>query len=246
MSEKRRETPLPPFAITTDECTFDMKRRIIAALPLLQDLSDEELRTVEPVFRELGFEAGERVLPARSSDLHGLSVVGAGFVKLIRGDYEGRDVVLDFLVTGEPFGPAVGSGSADLAIAHTAVCVFHVDGGELESLFRRRPQIASRLIELTAARVADLHDRLHLLSGASARTRIVATLRRLASKVGRPTRDGVLLEIPLSREDLASICGTTPETASRVVSALQRAGQLKTGRRWFTLTETFPHISAAD
>lgn len=251
MNRRKRDTPLTPVVITTEECTLDMKQRIIAALPLLQDLSSGELQDVHPVFRELGFAAGEHVNAAQlgasgTPGERGLYVVGAGLVKLLRTDYEGREVVLDFLVTGEIFGSAVGAAEGDLTVAHTAACVFFVDESPLQDLFRRHPEVASRLIELTALRVQHLHERLHLLSGAPARSRVVAALQRLGEKLGKATRDGLLLEIPLSRDDLASLCGTTPETASRVVSALQREGHLKTGRRWITLAETFRQIPGLD
>ena len=253
MSPRKRNTPLAPVTISTEHCTPEVKQQIIEALPLLVDLSSEERRSVSPVFREIGFAAGERIAiepvtlgEAGSSSQPVLFLVGAGLVKLLRTDYDGRDVVLEFLVTGDLFGGAVGADEDDLAVAHTAVCAFAVTGRDLQALFARRPAVASRMIEFTAARVRRLHERLHLLTGAPARSRILATLRSLAEKLGKPTPEGLLLEIPLSRDDLASLSGTTAETASRVVSALQREGHLTSGRRWITLKDGFPRSPGLD
>ena len=236
MSERKRTTPLTPVAITTEECTLDMKRRIIVGLPFLHDVSGRELREVEPIFRELGFAAGQQIDTGAG---RGLFVVGAGLVKLVRSDYEGRDVVLDILVTGEFFGRMVGFSEVDVAVAHTAACVFHAGDQQLKRLFQRHPEIAVRLLEMTSARIGRLHERLHLLSGASARDRVVTTLQRLAEKVGVRSAKGILLQVPLSREDLAALSGTSTETASRIISALQREGLLAAGRRWITLRERF-------
>lgn len=243
MSERKRETPLKPVAITTEDCTPHLKQQIIAGLPFLQDLDDEELRVIGPKFRELGFGPGEMIDTGTTG---GLFVVGAGLVKLQRSDYDGRDVVLDFLVTGEVFGPIVGYTAGDLATAHTAVCLFHVTAEQLNTLFNRRPSVASHVLEMTAARISLLHERLLLLSGATAKTRIVSTLIRLAQKVGIRSDEGILLQVPLSRENLAALCGTTTETTSRTVSALQRDGHLSTGRRWITLTDSFFDVFGLD
>ncbi|MCT2032645.1 helix-turn-helix domain-containing protein [Dietzia cinnamea] len=43
---------------------------------------------------------------------------------------------------------------------------------------------------------------------------------------------GTLLELPLTRSDLAGITGSTPESVSRVMSRLRREGIIDSGRRW--------------
>jgi CRP-like cAMP-binding protein len=48
---------------------------------------------------------------------------------------------------------------------------------------------------------------------------------------------GVLIEVPLGREDLAAMTGTTTETASRVMSQFQKDGLIETGRQWVALKD---------
>ena len=47
---------------------------------------------------------------------------------------------------------------------------------------------------------------------------------------------GLLIQIPLSREDLAAMTGSTPETASRIMAQLQKQGLVETGRQWVAIT----------
>lgn len=237
MTEYRRETPLTEVKITPEDCTADVKYRVVSSMPFLRDLDDEEIRGIEPSFLERGFAAGDRI-ETNGEKGRGLYIVGAGLVRLVRTDYDGRDVVLDILVTGEIFGSAAGGTRADMPFAHTNACVFHVSESDLGALLADYPGVAAHLFEMTSRRIATLHERLHELSGASVKTRVIETLKRLAWKVGTNTDEGVLLQVPLSREDLASLSGTTTETTSRVVSALQKHGYLKTGRRWFTITQS--------
>lgn len=238
MGRRRGETPLQEVTIAPEDCTPDVKHRIIAGMPFLSDLSEDEVREIEPVFHERGFTTDERVHVDEDGG-RGIYVVGAGLVKLLRTDYEGHEVVLDILVTGEFFGSAAGGTSTDRAVAHTNSCVFHVSQSTFDTLLARYPGIASHLFKLSSERVAMLHERLHELSGAPARTRVIETLHRLAAKVGTRTSEGILLQVPLGREELASLSGMTTETTSRIVSAMKRDGHLKTGRRWIALTDTF-------
>jgi CRP-like cAMP-binding protein len=59
----------------------------------------------------------------------------------------------------------------------------------------------------------------------------------LAAKIGEEQEGGLLLQVPLSRQDLASMTGTTPESASRVISQFKKQGLVKSGRQWISLVD---------
>jgi CRP-like cAMP-binding protein len=48
---------------------------------------------------------------------------------------------------------------------------------------------------------------------------------------------GLLIQLPLSRSDLAEMVGTTTESASRVMSQFQKEGLVRSGRRWVAITD---------
>ena len=54
--------------------------------------------------------------------------------------------------------------------------------------------------------------------------RIAHTLRRLANKVGEPGDDGLVLNVHLTRQDIAEMAGTTVETTIRVLSQWRKSG----------------------
>lgn len=56
------------------------------------------------------------------------------------------------------------------------------------------------------------------------------TLLRLASQTGRQMPGGVLLDMRLSRQDLANMTGTTVYTVSRVLSRWEQDGLVKSRR----------------
>src|SRR5699024_9554071 len=68
--------------------------------------------------------------------------------------------------------------------------------------------------------------------------RVARALRRLAGKLGKDRgAQGLLLEVPLSRADLAGLARSTPESVSRVMSRLRREGIIDSGRRWTSILD---------
>ncbi len=68
--------------------------------------------------------------------------------------------------------------------------------------------------------------------------RIAAALLRLAGKLGETRGENVLIQLPFSRQDLATMTGATTETVSRVMSRFSEEGLIKSGRKWVTITDT--------
>jgi CRP/FNR family transcriptional regulator, nitrogen oxide reductase regulator len=60
----------------------------------------------------------------------------------------------------------------------------------------------------------------------------------LCDKFGEHNKGGVLLQLPLSRRDLAGMAGTSTETASRIMSRFHHDGIITTGRKWVAITDT--------
>ena len=60
--------------------------------------------------------------------------------------------------------------------------------------------------------------------------RIARTLLKLAETSGSDMADGRVIEMPLTRQDVADMTGTTVETAIRVMSKFRRLSLIRTRR----------------
>jgi CRP-like cAMP-binding protein len=60
--------------------------------------------------------------------------------------------------------------------------------------------------------------------------RIAHGLLRLARQIGRDVDGGVLIDLTLSRQDIAEMTGTTLYTVSRTLSGWEQRGIVRTGR----------------
>jgi CRP-like cAMP-binding protein len=234
----RRKIPLEPEEIEPHVCSVGMRLEILGQVPFFNSLSPEELAQVNTLFREQGYEPGEVIYYA-GDEATRLFVVASGKLKLVSHTLAGRDVLLDLLTPGEFFGSLSTLGEAiyaDTAQAQTAVCALGIGAEAFRSILDSSPAVAVRVLDVMAGRW-EAHERIRQLSAHSVERRLAYTLLILAEKFGQPKEVGLLIQVPLSRDDLAEMAGTTTETASRVMSQFQKVGLIDSGRGWVAVTD---------
>lgn len=220
-------------------CGLDRRLEILGRVPFFAGLSPEDIAAINRRFHEHGYEPGE-IIYAAGDPAGRLYVVAAGKVKLLRHSQAGKDVLLDLLIPGEFFGSLAGLGEAeypDTARAQTTICVLGIGAEDFRSILATYPGVGLKVVDILAARLQEAHERVRQLSALPAEQRIASTLVRLAEKLGERRPEGWLIQTPLSRDDLAEMTGATPETASRVMSQLQKDGLIRTGRQWVAITD---------
>ncbi len=106
-------------------------------------------------------------------------------------------------------------------------------------LMRKHPDIAINMLETVFDRIDDVQSRYLELSTELVGQRIARTLLRLMRRYGEKTRDGIRIDMPLSRQNIADYCGTTLYTASRMLSVWEKRAWIKSRREQITITD--PH-----
>lgn len=77
-------------------------------------------------------------------------------------------------------------------------------------------------------------ERILNLEYRTVRERIISFLLTMSQRFGKQTENGLLIEVPLRHQDIASSINATRETTSRELSALERKGLLE-NKQSFTL-----------
>ncbi len=101
---------------------------------------------------------------------------------------------------------------------------------DLHQLMTSCPQIALNALKELSVRMSEFQDRLRELTTERVERRIARGLLRLARQAGRKTEEGVLIDLPVSRQDLAEMTGTTLFTVSRTLSQWEERGIISAGR----------------
>jgi CRP-like cAMP-binding protein len=105
----------------------------------------------------------------------------------------------------------------------------------LRELIACYPIVALNLVCVIGARLQEAQQRLRELATQRVERRIANALLRLAAKAGQQNHDGTAIDFPLSRKDLAEICGATLHTVSRTLTAWEKEGLLTTANQRLTL-----------
>ncbi len=208
-------------------------------MPLFEGLSEAELALVDGQFHARGFSTGDAIYHFGEPASH-FYVVTNGLVKTTRSSADGRETVLDILGSGDFFGalPALGPHAyADTAWAMSPLCILGLDADAFETIMERFPSVSRATLRGVSRRLTESQDAVHLLAGASLERRLAATLLFLAEKNGTPWDGGTLVQIPLSRDDLAAMTGAATESVSRLLSTWRKADLIDTGRRWVAICD---------
>lgn len=234
---ERRRTPVSVASIEPRLCTLQMRLRILRRTPFLAALAPEELLRINRLFVERSYSADQAIYVAGEPATR-LYIVASGQVKLARVMPSGQSVLLDLLTPGDFFGNLSATRDRtyrDSAQAHTMCCVLSIAADEFQAILRRYPPVALAVLDVVTMQLQATRDLIEHHSAQPVERRLAATLLTLGEKVGEE-RDGVLLiQMPLSRQDLAAMAGTTIETASRVMSQFRKDGLIHSGRRWVAL-----------
>jgi CRP-like cAMP-binding protein len=234
----RRRTPVETVTIEPGfHCTPAEQRRLLGNTPFFASLPATDVDTVAASFQQADFEAGESIYYTGDPAIR-LSIVAAGMVKLVRPTVDGQDVLLDILGPGDYFGSLAELGDSvyqEDAIAQTQCCILYATADEFRELLRRYPPVALATLDLVATRLRSAQETIEQISAYPVNQRVAAILLKLASRVGRADNGAILIEMPLSRQDIADMTGAKVETVSRVMSDFRRSGLIESGRRWIAI-----------
>jgi CRP-like cAMP-binding protein len=159
-------------------------------------------------------------------------LVVRGRVKVFKMTPAGKDVILEIFGAGDPLGAvAVYEGwpfPASAQALEDTSCVT-IRREEFFRLLEQHPSLVRGLLAGLTMRLVELTNRLAELTGGRVEPRFARLFLKLADQIGRRERDGLFVPLPLSRQELADMTGTTIETAIRIMS--------RWGKQHIVLTE---------
>lgn len=209
----------------------------VGAAPLFRRLSSEDRERLLPMAKLEQYAKGEELF--REGDLpRSLLIVVRGRVKVARTTPKGRQVILQLFGPGDPLAAvAVFEGfpypASGQAVEPTACLA--IERGAFLALLERHPSLVRGLLSGLTLRLVELTNRLTELAGGRVEERLASMLLRLAQEHGQHTERGDFIPGPLSRQELADLCGTTLETTIRVMSRWAKSGWVSTRADGFVL-----------
>ncbi len=211
----------------------------LGMVPFFQSIDGKLLKQINGKFSASHFVAGQSIYyEGEKATL--LRVVVYGAVKLIRHTDDGKEILVDMLKPGEYFGSLNMLGEntySETAIAQSDACIMSIGNREFRAVMNSNPTVAVAVLDVTAEKLNTAREQIHHLTSLSVEKRIAHILLKLSDKFGEEKEVGLLLQLPLSRKELADMAGTSTETASRIMSRFNQDGMITSGRQWVAIND---------
>jgi CRP/FNR family transcriptional regulator, nitrogen oxide reductase regulator len=224
------------------------RRDILMALPVFAGLSERDWEKIADLFSERQYQKDDYIFLEGEAP-EALYVVRSGKVKVLRHSTDGKDVVLRVAGPGHMLGTVAvfdGSGYPGTAQVIEECSILVIARNDCLTLVNRYPVFALAVIHDLGGRLRSSAEQIRSLAVERVEQRIARVLLKLAETAGSDLPEGRVIEMPLTRQDVADMTGTTVETAIRVMSKLRRAGLIRTRRGKVVLVDTDALLEIAE
>lgn len=187
-------------------------------------LDEAELAELARVGHHKSFRRGETIFAAGDTSIACATLI-SGAAKLSRIDAEGVERIVALVHPAGFLGQLFsGTTSHDVtALTDSRLCLF--PRADFERLMKEHPALTRSILERTLAELDASRALADLIGRRDVRSRLAGLLLALA-RAASPSPCGMAeeFEMPLSREETASLLGTTIETVSRRLTEMEQAG----------------------
>jgi CRP/FNR family transcriptional regulator, anaerobic regulatory protein len=197
----------------------------VSLVPIFNHLEEKQMDEIMMAVKSVSFLKGETIYhPGQQSD--SLYIVNKGKIRIYRLAESGKEQLIRILnpgdFTGELslFSIAQHESFAE-AMTDTEVCL--IRRSDLQEFLMKYPSISLKILEEFSNRLAQSEKQTTRFATEKVETRIALFIAECVE--GEAELDEFVL--PMSKKDLASYLGTTPETISRKLSDLEAAGYIR-------------------
>ncbi len=187
-------------------------------------LTDEELALVDQGKVSRQYLPGD-VIFHEGDECRGVHCIESGLVGIRKMDAGGNEVLLRLNHPGDTMGyrsflAGNDHNNSAEALEPSVICL--VSGGTVRSLLEKNPTLGLRFLKHAARDLDDAEEKVLQSTTLPVRARFAHLLLVLKERYGVAGEDGALvLELPLSRQDMAAMIGIRPESMSRTIRSFE-------------------------
>lgn len=206
---------------------------------IFRRLTVEDRQRLAAVATVHEFDKGETLF-VEGDQSDQLYTIVTGRVKVYKATARGTDVILELFGPGDPVGAVAVYESrpypATAVTLEPTTCVV-IPRSAFFTLLEAHPSIVRGLLVGLTFRLIELTNRVMELSGGRIEARLARFFLKLADDMGKPAGGGVFIAMPLSRQELADMVGTTIETSIRIMSRWNKDGIVRTEKEGFVVLD---------
>ena len=211
------------------------KEDIIKSTSLFEGLSGEEVETIAKLIFEKKYGKGETIF-FEGDEADGFYIVSSGQIKVFKMNPMGKEHILHIFGPGEPVGEVpVFSKQPFPANAEALVksSTLFFPRKDFVALIENNPSIALNMLAVLSRRLRQFATQIENLSLKEVPARLAGYLLYIAEE---QKNEGVV-QLPVSKGQLASLLGTIPETLSRIFARMSDEGLIQVEGRSITILD---------
>ena len=206
---------------------------------LFSFLDDQQLSKIDRLIMERNYQKG-RIIFVEGEPGEAVYFLREGRVKISKQSDDGREQILHFIHPGEMFAEVVLFDGGDYPATAEAVedsKIGLIKNLEMERITLDNPGIALGILKIMSRRLRMAQKQINDLALMDTSRRMASTLLFLAAEQGTSCDRGLAIDISLTNQDLASMIGTSRETANRILSDMRRQKALEIDRKQIIITD---------
>ncbi|WP_029551791.1 Crp/Fnr family transcriptional regulator [Thermocrinis jamiesonii] len=209
------------------------KIKDLRKLHLFEDLSENELKQAIQYMQEKTFKKGEYLFFEEEAE-PGIYILLDGLIKLLKETHDAKIVIVRLVYPGDIFG-WIEWGKRTPKNTYTAKAItesrtLYISNKDFINLAIKHPAIAIKMTCEATATLLQTYETLKSIAGGKVEERIAKVLLEIADRIGKKYEDTIVIDAPLTRNDIAEMTGTTVETTIRVMSKWKKMGIINTER----------------
>ena len=159
-----------------------------------------------------------------------LYFLNVGKIKIYKYTKDGKEQILHILSEGDFFGELNLLKESQYrfnakAMEESKICTLSKEN--FKEILLDKPEIAIKILEIMGERLSALENLAQNLATNDIDARIAFLLKNLSDKYGEISNNDIIINLPLTREDMANYVGVTRETISRKLKKFEEEGIIK-------------------
>ena len=207
---------------------IELSSTCIGNLWIFQDLAPADVRALVKDALRKKMKKGDTVF-MQGDAANEVFLIKGGRIKLTKVLEDGTELMLDLRKAGDFVGENMFTEEGEypvsaICLQDTLTCGF--TRSQFEELVLKNPGVGLQVIKTLSERIAWLTNRVGNLSVTNIEERLYRVLCNVAKEHGEKRPQGVMIQFPLTHEDLSFLIGTHRVTVTRAMKALKETGKI--------------------
>ena len=207
---------------------IELSPTCIGNLWIFEKLAPEDVQALAKKSLRKKMKKGETVF-MQGDSANEVFLIKGGRIKLTKVLENGTELMLDLRKSGDFVGENMFSDEGEYPVSavcleDTLTCGF--TRNQFEELVLKHPTVGLQVIKTLSERISWLTTRVGNLAVSNIEDRLYRVLSNVAKEHGTKSPKGVVIQFPLTHEDLSFLTGAHRVTVTRAMKALKEAGKV--------------------